>query len=146
MTIQLATTDNQILACFPVMRELRPQLSSETFLARVRLQMKEGYRLVSAADEAGTPRAVAGFRILHTLFAERMLYVDDLVSAEAVRGRGFGHRLVEWLIDRAREEGCDEVELDSGTHRHQAHGFYFREGFVISSFHFRKPLGGGRME
>jgi GNAT superfamily N-acetyltransferase len=140
MTIQLATTDNQILACFPVMKELRPELSDDTFLARVRLQMKEGYRLVFAVDKAGIPRAVAGFRILHTLFAERMLYVDDLVSAKAVRGRGFGHRLMEWLIDRAGKEGCDEVDLDSGTHRHQAHGFYFRQGFVISSYHFRRAL------
>ena len=30
--------------------------------------------------------------------------------------------------------------LDSGTHRPQAHKFYFREGMVITSFSFKKPL------
>ncbi|MBD0336919.1 MAG: GNAT family N-acetyltransferase, partial [Cyanobacteria bacterium Co-bin13] len=33
-------------------------------------------------------------------------------------------------------------QLDSGVHRAEAHRFYFREGLVITSFHFAKPLQG----
>jgi hypothetical protein len=40
----------------------------------------------------------------------------------------------------ARCLGCDVVALDSGTQRTAAHRFYFREGFVIPSFCFRKSL------
>jgi hypothetical protein len=32
------------------------------------------------------------------------------------------------------------MELDSGTHRTRAHKFYFREGFIIPSFAFRKDF------
>jgi len=44
------------------------------------------------------------------------------------------------LIAYARERGCDTFSLDSGTHRREAHAFYFREDMRISSFHFVLPL------
>jgi hypothetical protein len=40
----------------------------------------------------------------------------------------------------ARELGCENLALDSGTQRQRAHKFYFRAGMTITSFHFRKPL------
>jgi hypothetical protein len=43
----------------------------------------------------------------------------------------------------ARSAGCAKLNLDSGTQRQQAHKFYFREGMVVTSFHFAKPLSGG---
>ena len=45
-----------------------------------------------------------------------------------------------WLMDLARDEDCETFSLDSGTHRHQAHAFYFRQGLRITDFHFQKPL------
>jgi hypothetical protein len=47
---------------------------------------------------------------------------------------------MEHLQELARAAGCEAYTLDSGTQRTQAHKFYFREGMVVSSFHFRKPL------
>jgi hypothetical protein len=32
------------------------------------------------------------------------------------------------------------LALDSGTHRQQAHKFYFREQMPITAFHFTKSL------
>ncbi len=40
----------------------------------------------------------------------------------------------------AKGAGCESFILDSGTHRQQAHKFYFREGMVITSFNFKKSL------
>jgi hypothetical protein len=36
----------------------------------------------------------------------------------------------------ALEQGCRQLELDSGVQRFGAHRFYLREGFDISSHHF----------
>jgi GNAT superfamily N-acetyltransferase len=68
------------------------------------------------------------------------MYVDDLVTDETRRSTGVGHALMEHLQDIARAAGCEQYTLDSGTHRQQAHKFYFREGMVISSFHFKKLM------
>ena len=137
--IALAETDDSIARCFPVMAQLRPHLVESGFLARVRRMHAEGYRLAFLADESGTVRCVAGFRVLEMLHSGRTLYVDDLVTDDASRSRGHGDRLFDWLVAHARSLDCDEFSLDSGTQRVDAHRFYLRKRMKISSFHFSLP-------
>lgn len=136
---RIATTDAEIEACFPVMRELRPHLEEGAFLARIRMQQSQGYEL-AYVDADGAPVAVAGFRIGENLAWGRFLYVDDLVTAAAHRSRGYGALLLRWLLDLAKERGCRELHLDSGVQRVDAHRFYKREGLEVSSYHFKIAL------
>ncbi len=73
---------------------------------------------------------------MNVLWSGKTFYVDDLVTDTAMRSRGFGEQMIAWLIDLARREGCTTFSLDSGTHREQAHAFYFRQGLRITDFHF----------
>lgn len=139
--IQLAESEDDVAACFPVVQELRTHLDREEFLRRVRLQRREGFALVSLKEE-GEVRAVAGFRVLHNLFSGRVLYVDDLVTAGAHRSEGHGAALFDWLMERARALDCDTLELDSGVQRFAAHRFYLLQRMEISSHHFRRKVGG----
>jgi GNAT superfamily N-acetyltransferase len=68
------------------------------------------------------------------------MYVDDLISNDESRSKGHGKKLLEWLEDYARQDGCDELHLDSGVQRFDAHRFYQREGMHISCHHFAKGL------
>lgn len=135
MTIHVATTDAEIAACLPIMRELRPQLTPEDFVARIRRQEQTGYRLACVDESVGVV-AVAGFRVCENLAWGRFLYVDDLVTGSAYRSRGHGARLLTWLRDRAAQEGCAQLHLDSGMQRKDAHRFYEREGLPATSLHF----------
>jgi len=135
----LAETDAQIAACFTTFVELRPHLTPESFLARVKRQQGAGYRLVYLQDD-GQCVCCAGFRIFDTLAWGKILYVDDLVTRETARSRGFGGEMLRWLIDLARREGCDEFHLDSGTQRTGAHRFYFKHDLLVKCFHFSMAL------
>ena len=135
MDIRLAATDADIERCFPVMAELRPHLRAEDWVARVRRQERGGYRLAFLVDN-GAVRAVAGFRTLEFLAWGKILYIDDLVTAGAERSRGHGGALFDWCVALAQREGCDELHLDSGVQRFDAHRFYLRKGMRISSHHF----------
>ncbi len=137
--IRIASTDAEIAACFDVVHELRPRLAREAFVARVRLQERESYRL-AFFSEGGSVVACAGFRIGTFLAWGRALYVDDLVTSARVRSRGHGHALLAWLAGYAKQNGCEQLHLDSGTFRKDAHRFYFRERMEISSFHFSRTL------
>lgn len=137
--IILATSDDEILSCFPVMSQLRPHLEKELFVERVRRQFQEGYELACLIDD-GAVRSVAGFRLMHNLASGKILYVDDLVTVDAGRSKGYGKRLLDWLIRRARDEKCETLELDSGVQRHDAHRFYFVNRMIVTSHHFRLPL------
>jgi GNAT superfamily N-acetyltransferase len=52
-----------------------------------------------------------------------------LAVAPTARGRGIGHALARWCVDRAREQGCAAVMLSSLTEMHTAHRLYERMGF-----------------
>ncbi|MGD8379268.1 MAG: GNAT family N-acetyltransferase [Gammaproteobacteria bacterium] len=139
MDIQLATSDAQIAACYPVMSELRPHIVETEFVARVREQMETGFRLAFLTVE-GRPVAVAGFRFMQNLAWGRFLYVDDLVSCATERSRGYGAALLDWLVGYAASNGCDQLHLDSGTQRKDAHRFYEREGLDMTSLHFCRKV------
>jgi GNAT superfamily N-acetyltransferase len=141
IAVKHAQTDEQIRACFPAMLELRPHLkSAEDFLARIRRQTEEGYKLLYVEDD-GAPAACAGFRITEHLYWGRALYVDDLICREGLRGRGHATALMDWMEDHARTEGCEQFHLDSGCQRLVAHRFYHGRKLAITSFHFVKRLG-----
>ena len=131
--------DPRLPAVFEVMRELRGHLSLDEFERLYREAEPEGYR-VAAVFEGDEPRAVAGYRITTNLISGRHLYVDDLVTAERWRSRGYGRELNEYLVGKARAEGCGSIQLDSGVHRGDAHRFYFREQYRVTSFHFGRYL------
>ncbi|QMV20354.1 GNAT family N-acetyltransferase [Granulicella sp. 5B5] len=122
------------------MRELRPHLVSEAeFVARVQEQQSEGF-LLAMLEHEGAVVTVAGFRVQHLLATGLTLYVDDLVTGAAFRSHGHGKTMLDWLIAYARERGCHTFSLDSGTHRREAHVFYFRERMRVTSFHFALEL------
>jgi len=139
--ISVAETDDQIAACFPVLQQLRPHLKDRAELVeRVKLQNREGYVLAYAADESGVPAACIGFRRQTRLVHGRLIYVDDLVTSETGRSRGYGAALLDWVEALARHEGIKVIDLDSGTHRTDAHRFYLRQRFAITAFHFLKRI------
>ena len=134
------TTDDQILATRDVMRQLRPLVPFDQYLAIVaRMMRTDGYQL-AAVHEGDAVRAVAGYRIMEMLYCGKILYVDDLSTDERFRSQGHGKELLEWLKAEAKAQGCSELQLDSGVQRERAHRFYFREGLTIKSYHFHLAL------
>lgn len=134
--IRLAESVSDLTRCFPVMKELRPHLDLERFLAQVKRQADTaGYRL-AYVEQGSKVVAAAGFRITEMLAWGKTLYVDDLISAESARGGGHASRLFDWMVAEARRLGCDEFHLDSGVHRHVAHRFYLHKLMDITSHHF----------
>ena len=134
--IALATTDAQIGSCHSVMLQLRPHLTDQhAFIEQVQQQRKEGYHLAYIQDEHGV-KAAAGFRFLTFLAWGKVLYIDDLITDSSQRKNGHGGTLLKWVIDLATQEKCDQVHLDSGPQRHDAHRLYLNHGFKIIGHHF----------
>ncbi len=136
-----AETDEQIQITFAVMHQLRPHLTADTYVAKIRELMTErGYQLAALLGEAGEVRAVAGYHLDRMLYCDRLLLLDDFVTDERVRSHGYGRRLLTWLKEEARAHNCTEVHLISNVKREGAHRFYFRENFAITAFHFQATL------
>lgn len=139
MEIRIASSDEAIAACHPVMAELRPHVEAGEFVSRVRRQIDGGYALAYVRN-AGAVQAVAGYRLSENLAWGRFLYVDDLVTASTARSKGYGGVLLDWLVAHAREHDCDQLHLDSGVQRFAAHRFYLMHRMDITSHHFALGL------
>jgi GNAT superfamily N-acetyltransferase len=121
-----------------VHRQLRPNLPHAYVETLTRIFGDGGEMAVALIGERVA--GVAVYRVYLNTFAGTRFYVDDLVTDEADRSTGVGHALLAWLETEARARGCPGIELESGVQRARAHRFYFREGFSIPSFSFRKSL------
>ena len=119
-------------------RELRPQLDSD-YADQMQAIFADGGEMIVAVDGEDV-LGVAVFRQYRDTFSGTKFYVDDLVTTSQRRSQGVGKLLLDWLQQEARQRGAANFMLDSGTQRIDAHRFYHREGLVIASFNFRKPL------
>jgi len=128
------------------LRALRPHLGDrEAFVRHVDEVLRaQGYRLAAVLPAGGgDAEAAAGFRVLDMLAHGRILYVDDLSTLPAARGRGHGAALLEWCAAEGRRLGCRSLQLDSGVgpERADAHRLYLNAGMRIASHHFARDLG-----
>ncbi len=120
-----------------VHRQLRPNLPAN-YEEKMRRVLEEA-RMVLAV-EGDEVLGLAVYRWHENTFDGMKFYIDDLVTDDAHRSEGVGHALIAHLENCARKLGANGLVLDSGTQRSQAHKFYFREGFVIPAFNFKKSF------
>ncbi|HVE57443.1 MAG TPA: GNAT family N-acetyltransferase [Pyrinomonadaceae bacterium] len=139
--IAIAGTDSEIEDCYAVMAELRPQISFDDFLPRVkRLSAATGFRLVYLKDAEEEVKAVGGFRISEWLAGGKYLEIEDLATKEGARSKGYGGEIFDWLVEFAVRAHCDQLRLVSHVKRFAAHRFYLRKGMIIEAHYFSMPL------
>jgi GNAT superfamily N-acetyltransferase len=130
-----AITEPELLAAAEaVHRQLRPQMPAD-YVRRMKEVFASGAEM-AVATVGGKVAGITVFRVLEKTHSGRELYCDDLVTDERQRSTGVGHALIAYMEEVVKARGCDALTLDSGTHREQAHKFYFREGMTVTAFHF----------
>ncbi len=135
-TIKIAISHEEIASCWDVAFALRPHLTKEKFMSMVpEMQKEEGYT-IAYIEDGNKVAAFAGFRKMQRLFTGKSIYIDDLSTSPAYRQKGYGRMLLNYIIELAKNENFESVDLDSGPTRHDAHRLYLNTGFKISSHHF----------
>jgi ribosomal protein S18 acetylase RimI-like enzyme len=80
--------------------------------------------------------AVHSFEMLHR--PGRLGRITVLVVSAAARNRGIGRQLLNAAESHLRACGCVKLEVTSGEHRPEAHGFYAANGYEEQRVHFVK--------
>jgi GNAT superfamily N-acetyltransferase len=138
--IKKMVSDEEIFSTFDVMKQLRTLPSKEQYLERVRRQHQMNKYNLVAVIEDNVVKCVAGYRFVECLAWGKVIYVDDLITDENARSHSCGKQLMSWLADEAKENGCEQLHLDSGVQRHAAHRFYLRERMDITCYHFAMSM------
>lgn len=137
MEIHFATTDEQLLLCRAAILELRPHISADEYLDKARLLLGEGAKMIYIEDN-GVAAAVLVFRMNYYFFRGKNIYIDDLGTLSAQRGKGYAGKLLDYIVQYAKQNDCANIHLDSGygANRHDAHRLYLNKGFHLASHHF----------
>jgi len=139
MQIKIAKTGEDISKAWEAISLLRPHLQKEQYPLLMQEMFTSGYQL-AYIEEDNKAVSVIGYRHLQFLFNGRHIYIDDLSTLEAYRGKGYASKLLDHVLQLAKEQNYEVVTLDSGCHRYDAHRLYMNKGFVIQGYHFSKKL------
>jgi len=122
-----------------VLSQLRVELSYDEFEDLIYEMRHKDYKMFGLfeGEELVT---YAGAFIQTNLYHKRHLFVDDLVTYDSVRSRGYGEAMLDYLSNYAKMAGCERIVLTSGLVREKAHEFYEKKGFSKKSFTFVKEI------
>lgn len=139
--IQALHTEDEILAAFPVMKQLRTHLDQTTYLALVKEAQEVDQYQMAALYDANEIVAVVGFKPMITLYYGRFVWVCDLVTATDKRSNGYGEKLLTYVEEWAKQNNYQSVALSSGLQRTDAHRFYEKKmDYDRASYVFKKVI------
>ncbi|HQY22707.1 MAG TPA: GNAT family N-acetyltransferase [Gammaproteobacteria bacterium] len=133
-------TYDDIAKSFETFLELRPTLSDvQSFTQQILNQQKDGYEIIAIIEDEEV-MACIGFRMMTMLAWGKILYIDDLITKEKWQRRGYGKILLEHITKIAKDNQCNQVHLDTGYTRYNAHRIYLNQGFEFHCHHLALKL------
>jgi len=135
ITVHIADTSEKILKCKQVLLDFRPQLNESNFMD-VMQKLHNNGSVIIYTEENGIAVSVALFETGFKIHRGNYLYIDDLATLPEYRNRGYAAALLNWIELYARDRNIDQIHLDSGVHRHDAHKLYLKRDYIISGHHF----------
>jgi ribosomal protein S18 acetylase RimI-like enzyme len=126
--------------CYPVMKELRANLDFETFVdIYEKAHVDNGYEIV-AVEKDSQIVALMGYRLLHDYVHGKHVYIDDLVTTEAVRSQGVGEKLLKHAESIAEKNNCKNLRLCTGIENEQGKKFYERNSWNLRAIVYKKKI------
>ncbi len=139
LLIREARSDADYYSAYPIIRQLFPQLDMQTFSRRVFVARATGYRMF-VGEVAKDVVGVIGVIANHNLHDGFVTYIEHVVVDKQYRGHGYGSELIRFAEDRAREEGCYLIELDTDIGAERAAKLYESSGYQKSGDYYFKQL------
>lgn len=92
-TITELTNTNQWLEAFPIMKQLRTDLTEETYIELLQDMSKDGYKLYAMYVENEIV-SLAGLSWRINFYNKRHIFIYDLVTDVSQRSFGYGEKLL----------------------------------------------------
>ena len=139
MKIHTAQTQADLEHFYPLLTELRPNLTFDKFLdTYYNAQKNDQYELVGFLDGEEVI-ALIGYRILYDFVRGRHLYIDDLITNKNFRSKGAGAFVLQFAEDKARELNCvGGMRLCAVLENERGIQFYEKNGWKARALAFVK--------
>ena len=139
LTIKEIETDS-LEKAFPLINQMRGHLTLEKYIEFVKLMKPYGYKIVCLFENDEIV-SYAGFAKQINLYYGHHIWVYDLITAEAKRGKGYGRILLSHIEQYAKDNMLSCVALSSSFKRKEAHRFYEEKmNYDKVSYVFKKDI------
>ncbi|KAA2241311.1 GNAT family N-acetyltransferase [Chitinophaga agrisoli] len=135
-------TTLEIEQCWEVASLLRPHLDKNKWPAMVAEMMKNEKYSIAAIMDNERFVAFAGYRIMTSLHSGYIIYIDDLCTLEAYRGKGMASQLLDYVRNIASDNDMDAVVLDTDFTNNTAQKVYLKSGYKLAALHLTCHLKG----
>lgn len=96
---------------------------------------------IFVAEDDGKLIGFATFSIRDVVrYPRPIAELDELFVVESYRKKGIGKKLMDKIEEKAREQECYRLFIESHYDHKTAHSFYERLGFTNNGYHFIKDL------
>lgn len=126
--------DSEIL--YPLIKQLNPDMSLERFeMLYTDMLMSGRYKLLTARDSKNALHGVAGIWLNSKFFCGAYMEIDNFVIDKNHRGQGIGRKMMEFVVQYARNIKCDTISLDVFRENDYANALYESYGFEKPGYH-----------
>jgi ribosomal protein S18 acetylase RimI-like enzyme len=141
LVIREARSDTDYYAAYPIIRQMFPYLDMQTYSRRMFVARATGYRLF-LGEKDNVVVGTIGMTNDHNLHDGFVTYIEYVVVDGKHRGKGYARQLVEFAQERAIEEGCNVIELETNNDMEAeiAMRLYEKIGFKKSGYYYCKSL------
>ncbi|WP_192579159.1 GNAT family N-acetyltransferase [Dyadobacter aurulentus] len=140
--IKIVKTETEIDQCWDVAFLLRPHLKRDKWVSMVTEMMKNERYFIAGIFQDDKFAAFAGYRFMTSLHTGNIIYIDDLCTLDAYRGKGFASRLIKYVREIARMNQLDALVLDTDFTNSSAQKVYLKSGFQLAALHLAAGLRG----
>jgi GNAT superfamily N-acetyltransferase len=129
----------RIADIIPLLQILDDRITDEVLEERLNEMFDKGYICLGVFD-GDKLIGISGLWILTKYYVGRHIEPDDVVILPEYRGQRVGEKMMEWIYQFAKEQGCIASELNCYVGNSAGQKFWANEGYRIIGFHYQKKF------
>jgi GNAT superfamily N-acetyltransferase len=141
LKINIALIDaKKIYSIISLLQLLDKNISEEVLKVRLDEMIKQGYLCVGIFDQEKLI-GICGLWILTKYYVGKHIEPDNIIILPEYQNKNIGTKLMAWIDNYAREQGCVASELNCYVGSKDAHRLWKKEGYEVIALHFQKSYG-----
>lgn len=131
--------ESQILSVVPLLQVLNEHIPEATLRERLNEMVAQGYRCAGMYRN-GKLVGICGLWILTKYYVGRHIEPDNVVILPEYRSQGFGKRLLAWVYEYGKLQGCIASELNCYLTNERGQVFWEQQGYIKIGHRYQKSF------
>ena len=145
MQIRELTSIEEMISLHHIILELYPAMSIEEYKEKIEKMIPHNYTQAIVLDDKNNCIGISGVWIGNKLWCGKYMEIDNIIIKKENRSSGAGSILFDYLKEKAKQENCNIMVLDSYSTNFNAHRFFYNKNFSPKGFHFVNILNEGEI-